>query len=219
MPSGCSEPRGRFLITRPCRPVLPMGKRRWPWLRRLITVPLPLLLTVLSAELVRAENPWLRGQFPVAGFLSYTSHYGFRQGPSGEAESHRGLDIAAPLGSPVRSWWGGRIVEVILDQGCGVGLVVRSGAWEHLYCHLAGSVQNGIYRADGVQIAVGQSVRLGQMIGRVGVSGRTTGPHLHWGLRYDGRWLDPALILRAMAEARRPMAPNVRPEPRVGLSR
>lgn len=197
-----------------------MGRwRRWSLLRRLITIPLPLLLTVLSTEHVRAESPWLRGQFPVAGFLAYTSHYGPRQGPSGAAETHRGLDIAAPLGSPVRSWWGGRIVEVILDQGCGVGLVVRSGAWEHLYCHLAGSVQDGVYRADGVQIAVGQSVRLGQMIGRVGVSGRTTGPHLHWGLRYDGRWLDPVLILRAMAEARRPMAPNVRPEPRVGLSR
>ncbi|MFM8526316.1 MAG: M23 family metallopeptidase [Cyanobacteriota bacterium] len=155
----------------------------------------------------------------MAGFLAYTSHYGRRPGPSGEAESHHGLDIAAPLGSPVRSWWSGRIVEVILDQGCGVGLVVRSGAWEHIYCHLDGSVQGGLYRAEGVQMAVGQSVRLGQTIGRVGVSGRTTGPHLHWGLRYDGRWLDPAMILRAMAEARRQMAPNERPEPRVGLSR
>ena len=155
----------------------------------------------------------------MAGFLGYTSHYGMRHGPAGDLESHHGLDIAAPLGAPVRSWWGGRVVEVIADQGCGNGLVIRSGAWEHVYCHLAGTVQNGIYRSDGVRIDLGQAVRPGALIGRVGVTGRTTGPHLHWGLRYDGRWLDPAMILRAMATARRQLAPNVRPEPRVGASR
>jgi len=184
---------------------------------------LPLLLLGLLLSLephrARAENPWLRGQFPVARFQAYTSHYGLRDGPAGDPESHHGLDIAAPLGSPVRSWWGGRIEEVIVDRGCGIGLVVRSGAWEHIYCHLGGSVQNGLYRADGVLIGPGQLVRRGELIGRIGMTGRTTGPHLHWALRYEGRWLDPAMILRAMAQARRQLAPNVRPEPRVGLSR
>ena len=210
MPSVCSDPRGRSLFARPRRRLV-RGL--------LIILPLPLVLMSLAPGRAWAGNPWLRGQFPVAGFLGYTSHYGPRNGPAGALESHHGLDIAAPLGAPVRSWWGGRIAEVILDQGCGVGLVVRSGAWEHVYCHLAGSVQNGTYRTDGVQLAAGQRVRLGELIGRVGVSGRTTGPHLHWGLRYNGRWLDPATILRAMVDARRQMAPNVRPEPRVGLSR
>lgn len=173
----------------------------------------------LAAGPGRADDPWGRGQFPVPVFLGYTSHYGLRPGPSGAPEPHQGLDIAAPFGSPVRSWWSGRVAQVIDDQRCGLGLVVRSGAWQHLYCHLAGAVHQGVYRAEGVQLTAGALVRRGQVIGRVGVSGRSTGPHLHWALRYQDRWLDPALILRAMAEARRRGAPNVRPELRVGLFR
>jgi murein DD-endopeptidase MepM/ murein hydrolase activator NlpD len=48
-------------------------------------------------------------------------------------------------------------------------------------------------------------VRTGQLIARVGMSGRTNGPHLHWGMRYRGEWLDPVLILRAMALSRKPV--------------
>lgn len=213
MPSGCSEACGHRARAPQSRPV--RSRRAAAHL----SAQLALGLLLWPPGPVLAQNPWLRGQFPVPGFLGYTSHYGLRQGPSGDPESHHGLDIAAPLGSAVRSWWGGRIAEVILDQGCGIGLVVRSGAWEHVYCHLAGAVQNGTYRAEGVELAAGQRVRLGQLIGRVGVSGRTTGPHLHWGLRYNGRWLDPAMILRAMAAARLQRAPNGPPEPRVGLFR
>jgi murein DD-endopeptidase MepM/ murein hydrolase activator NlpD len=56
---------------------------------------------------------------------------------------------------------------------------------------------------------VGQPVRAGQVIGHVGMSGRTTGPHLHWAISYRGRSLDPGVILRAMAMARpsRPARP------------
>jgi murein DD-endopeptidase MepM/ murein hydrolase activator NlpD len=53
---------------------------------------------------------------------------------------------------------------------------------------------------------VGQRVRTGETIGHVGLSGSTTGPHLHWGVRYGGRWLDPARVLRAMATSRRSLA-------------
>ncbi|MEY3735758.1 MAG: hypothetical protein RLZZ624_817 [Cyanobacteriota bacterium] len=189
-----------------------------PWQNQILALALVPLLWLAPGP-GRADDRWRRGQFPVPVFLGYTSHYGVRSGPSGAAEPHRGLDIAAPFGSPVRSWWGGRVIQVIDDRRCGLGLVVRSGAWEHLYCHLSGVVHQGVYRADGVALAAGTSVRRGQVIGRVGVSGRSSGPHLHWALRYDDRWLDPALILRAMAEAHRRGAPNVRPEPRVGLFR
>ena len=49
----------------------------------------------------------------------------------------------------------------------------------------------------------GQAVRAGQVIGQVGMTGRTSGPHLHWGIQYEGKWLDPALILRAMIRSHR----------------
>ena len=156
---------------------------------------------VMLAAPVGAEPRWRQGVFPVAHFSGYTSHFGTRIGPGGTPEPHHGLDIAAPLGSPIRNWWGGRVQEVIRDGGCGLGLVIVSGPYEHLYCHLAGSVDGGVYRSGAVALAVGSPVRSGQVIGHVGLSGRTSGPHLHWGIRHGGRWLNPAAILRAMAAA------------------
>jgi len=148
------------------------------------------------------QNPWRLGVFPVTVFSGYTSSFGGRTGPWGAIEPHYGLDIAAPLGSPIRNWWGGTVKEVIHDGRCGVGLVIQSGPYEHIYCHLLGSCADGVYRCGGLQLQPGQRVRTGQLIARVGMSGRTTGPHLHWGMRYGGQWLDPAVILRAMARSR-----------------
>ena len=150
----------------------------------------------------QAEPRWRRGVFPVVSFFGYTSHFGLRAGPGGAEEPHYGLDIAAPLGSPIRNWWGGVVSDVLADGACGNGLVIRSGPYEHLYCHLAGQVVGGVYRSGEVQVASGQRLQAGALIGHVGISGRTTGPHLHWGIRYRGHWLDPAAILRAMAQAR-----------------
>ena len=80
-------------------------------------------------------NPWQQARFPVPQFSGYTSHYGLRSGASGGSSLHRGLDIAAPLGSPVLSWWAGRVERLINDGSCGIGVAIRSGPYEHLYCH------------------------------------------------------------------------------------
>lgn len=75
---------------------------------------------------------------------------------------------------------GGSVVEVINDQGCGVGLVIESGDWEHIYCHLSGQVQTIqgrptlIDRQGGLQVSEGQTIPSAARIGRVGMSGRTT---------------------------------------------
>jgi murein DD-endopeptidase MepM/ murein hydrolase activator NlpD len=52
----------------------------------------------------------------------------------------------------------------------------------------------------GIQIRQGDRVSSGQRIGRIGMTGRTTGPHLHWGMKYQGTWVDPALVVKAMVE-------------------
>jgi murein DD-endopeptidase MepM/ murein hydrolase activator NlpD len=158
-----------------------------------------------STQVATGGN-WQGASFPVENFITYTSPFGYRQSPDGSynQEFHRGLDIAAPQGSYIRNWWTGKVVEVSDGTACGTYVVIQSGEWEHLYCHMEGHVEqsNGqkymIDRAGGIQIFEGQSVPAGARIGRVGMSGRTTGPHLHWGLKYAKQWVDPALVLRAM---------------------
>jgi murein DD-endopeptidase MepM/ murein hydrolase activator NlpD len=162
-----------------------------------------LQLALVLTPSARSDLRWARGVFPIVHFAGYTSHFGRRNGPGGGREMHSGLDIAAPLGSPIRNWWGGSVADVFHDGGCGVGVVIRSGDYEHMYCHLAGEVRGGVYASGPVLLRPGQLVRAGQLIAHVGLSGRTTGPHLHWGIRYRGTWLDPGLILRAMVRSRR----------------
>jgi murein DD-endopeptidase MepM/ murein hydrolase activator NlpD len=180
---------------------------------------------VLPGSQGLAQSRWQMGAFPVTSFQAYTSHFGTRTGPWGRVEPHYGLDIAAPMGSPIRNWWAGVVQDVINDGGCGIGLVIRSGSYEHIYCHLAGTVSGGTYSSGPVVLRQGQRLRTGQLIGHVGMSGRTTGPHLHWGMRHGGRWLDPAQILRAMAAGRRQQqaarspAPKAPPAPRVAVVR
>ncbi|MEB3213102.1 MAG: M23 family metallopeptidase [Leptolyngbyaceae bacterium] len=157
---------------------------------------------------------WAGASFPVENFQAYTSPFGYRQAPDGSyrREFHYGLDIAAPQGSYIRSWWSGTVLEITDNTNCGTSIVVQSGAWVHIYCHMqgrAGTSQGRRYLNDpssGLQIWEGQSIRAGDRIGRVGMTGRTTGPHLHWGLKYNGNWVDPAWVIRAMAVSQRASA-------------
>jgi len=215
MPLACSE-------ARPLRgaPV----RRHFRSVRGVSIAPLFLSLAagLLFPSDARAlgERGWIQAVFPVVGFAGYTSAFGMRMHPlTGSLRSHNGIDIAAPLGAPVRNWWSGRLVEVIQDGGCGNGLVIRSGDYEHVYCHLGGVVEGSRYRSGTVQLVEGQRLRSGQAIGHVGLSGSTTGPHLHWGLRYRGAWLDPARVLRAMAASRSDPQTSLGRRPSVGLFR
>ncbi len=156
-----------------------------------------------------ASNVWAHGSFPVENFQSYTSPFGYRRSPfDGEVQFHNGLDMAAPLGSYVRSWWTGTVSKVASDSSCGTSVTIKSGEWEHAYCHLKGHIEKsdkGLFLIDsdgGVKIRQGQEVPVGARIGRVGMTGRTTGPHLHWVLRHKGSYVDPASVLKAMFKSR-----------------
>jgi murein DD-endopeptidase MepM/ murein hydrolase activator NlpD len=186
---------------------------RWLWVAGLAFV-MTIVLGWSHGQVVALEpgvhlstgSTWQGASFPVENFQGYTSPFGYRQSPDGSynQEFHRGLDMAAPEGSYIRSWWTGKVVEVSDDSACGTSIVIESGAWEHIYCHMQGYVDKdarGRYLSDrsgGLQLWEGQTVTAGTRIGRVGMTGRTTGPHLHWGLKYSNNWVDPALVLRAM---------------------
>jgi murein DD-endopeptidase MepM/ murein hydrolase activator NlpD len=162
-------------------------------------------LQAQEPQLVATQTAWQYASFPVENFQAYTSPFGYRISPvDGTPQFHRGLDIAAPLGSYVRNWWTGRVVEVSDNTGCGTSIKIQSGEWQHIYCHLMGRVESSpqgrylIDREGGIVLWQGQDVPVGARIARVGMTGRTTGPHLHWGLMYGGNYLDPALVLQEM---------------------
>lgn len=163
-------------------------------------------------------NTWQGASFPVENFQGYTSPFGYRMSPDGgyTREFHRGLDMAAPEGSYIRNWWTGRVIEVSDGSACGTSVVIQSGDWEHIYCHMQGSAgrdgQGKFIRSGDVQIYQGQTVTAGDRIGRIGMTGRTTGPHLHWGLKYASQWVDPALVLRAMYSAQTGQPVSSRPQ-------
>ena len=148
---------------------------------------------------------WEKGSFPVEDFQSYTSGFGYRISPvTGERQFHNGLDLAAPRGSYIRNWWGGKVEDLSDNTPCGTSITIESGQWQHVYCHLEGYVEdsgNGKFLIDrdgGIQIGLGQNIPVGSRIGRIGMSGRTTGPHLHWVLKHNGGYVDPALVLKEM---------------------
>ncbi|MGD1941335.1 MAG: M23 family metallopeptidase [Leptolyngbyaceae cyanobacterium] len=159
----------------------------------------------LATADVAVGNLWHEASFPVENFQAYTSPFGYRSDPYGGSQRfHYGLDMAAPMGSYIRNWWDGQVIEVSDDSSCGTSVVVQSGNWMHIYCHMQGHVVTeggGRYMVDNggnLRIREGQAVGTGTRIGRIGMTGRTTGPHLHWGMKYDENWVDPALVLHAM---------------------
>ena len=106
--------------------------------------------------------------------------------PGDPAESHPGLDIAVPAGTPVRAA-GGAVVEVAgTDPAYGQFVLLRhSGGYETMYGH-----------ASRILVHDGDSVQAGQVIALSGNSGRSTAPHLHFEIRRQGKSLDPLTVVK-----------------------
>ncbi len=121
---------------------------------------------------------------PVDGWVS--SEFGERVHPvSGNESLHNGIDIAAPEGDAVVAALQGEVIEVSYNEIDGNYILIRHGVnIETKYCHLSETVAE-----------VGDAVLRNQVIGEVGSTGLTTGPHLHFELIIDGINVDPAYYL------------------------
>lgn len=118
---------------------------------------------------------------PVSGRVS--SRFGMRRPPLvGASRFHAGIDIAASWGTAVHAASAGRVQSVGSVPGCGLSVAIEHASGVvTLSCHLAS-----------VFVRAGNHVESGEVIGRVGVSGITTGPHLHVELWKDRQAMDPA---------------------------
>jgi murein DD-endopeptidase MepM/ murein hydrolase activator NlpD len=138
-----------------------------------------------------ARKPLLKT--PVDG-ARLSSGFGRRRHPIlGYTKMHRGVDFAAPSGTPVYAGGNGRITSIGRNGGYGRYIRIRhNGRYSTAYGHLR-RYARGMKR--------GKRVRQGQIIGYVGSSGRSTGPHLHYEVLVGGRQVNP-LRLRLPAGRR-----------------
>lgn len=118
---------------------------------------------------------------PVAG-ARLTSGYGMRHHPIlGGQRMHSGLDLALPYGSPIRATADGTVISAGWAGGYGLAVKLdHGGAVETLYGHMSR-----------LAVRAGQSVRKGQVIGFVGSTGRSTGPHVHYEVRRNSVAVKP----------------------------
>jgi murein DD-endopeptidase MepM/ murein hydrolase activator NlpD len=125
---------------------------------------------------------------PVIGEVEFTSGFGVRSDPFlGRPAMHTGLDFRASSGDPVRATANGKVVSSGWSGGYGRMVEVDHGnGLSTRYGHLSE-----------INVRVGDPIRIGQVIGAVGSTGRSTGPHLHYETRIDGEAVDPQKFLRA----------------------
>jgi murein DD-endopeptidase MepM/ murein hydrolase activator NlpD len=125
---------------------------------------------------------------PVVGEVDMSSPFGMRMDPFlGGPAIHTGIDLRGDTGDPVRVTANGRVTRAGLAGGYGNMVEVDHG--------------NGLTTRYGhmskIEVKVGDHVRLGQTIGRIGSTGRSTGPHLHYEVRIDDKPVNPQKFLRA----------------------
>jgi murein DD-endopeptidase MepM/ murein hydrolase activator NlpD len=126
-------------------------------------------------------------RFPLAGRATVSSPYGTRASPfTGHPQFHNGIDLSAPIGTPVVAARDGTVAEV--GEDAMLGKFVRlshEGGYDTVYGHLSETL-----------VSLNQAVHSGIMIAKVGSTGQSTGPHLHFELRRKGSPRDPLPLIR-----------------------
>jgi murein DD-endopeptidase MepM/ murein hydrolase activator NlpD len=145
----------------------------------------PRIAAVFRLRGLAAQLPLGR---PMAGEADFTSNFGYRVDPFTRGPAmHTGVDFRAEHGSAIRAAGPGKVVTAEYSGGYGNMVEIEHGnGLTTRYAHMSA-----------IQVAVGQSVATGAVLGRVGSTGRSTGPHLHYETRIDDEPLDPARFLRA----------------------
>jgi murein DD-endopeptidase MepM/ murein hydrolase activator NlpD len=123
-----------------------------------------------------------------AASMVMSSGFGYRSDPfTGAAAAHAGLDFKGPIGTPILAAADGRVIAAGVDGGYGKAIEIKhANGLVTRYAHLSG-----------LNVRTGQMVKRGDQIGRMGSTGRSTGSHLHFEVRLNGRAINPRKFLEA----------------------
>lgn len=121
---------------------------------------------------------WLRP----CSYVYMSSPFGFRQSPtSGASTYHQGVDLAAPAGTPIYASRSGVVTAATYSNSAGYYVTINHGdGFSSIYMHMTNYV-----------VGAGAAVSAGQLIGYVGSTGISTGNHLHFGIAYNGAYVNP----------------------------
>ncbi len=134
-----------------------------------------------TAEYKSARRGLLKTPVPMARI---TSKFSLRMHPVlGYSQAHQGVDFAAPQGTPIQAAGPGVVVAMEFKPSTGNYVKIKhNNEISTLYAHASRFAKN---------LAIGSRVKQGQTIAFIGMTGRATGPHLHYGLIYRGQYVDP----------------------------
>ena len=146
--------------------------------------------TLAETDRLRRLMPFMPLRSPLGADAQQTSSYGVRSDPFlGRPALHGGVDFRDDVGAPIRATGGGEVTAAGWSGGYGNMVEIDHGnGVTTRYAHM-----------QSVAVTEGQRIDAGAIVGRLGSTGRSTGPHLHYETRIDGETVDPARFLKAGA--------------------
>ena len=125
---------------------------------------------------------------PIGGPLDISSEFGLRRNPFGgySYENHQGTDFVGPYGTKIFATADGEVVRAEYHGGYGNTVTLKHGyGYETLYAHLSK-----------ITVKPGTKVKRGDVVGHLGNTGRSTGPHLHYGVYFKGNAINPRNVMK-----------------------
>lgn len=145
----------------------------------------PALESTLAEEEARAAA--LPSVEPLKGRLEVSSEFGLRRNPFGgrNYEMHSGIDFRGPIGTSIYATADGVVVTAQYSGGYGNHVVIDHGyGYETLYAHMSE-----------IEVKAGDRIRRGDLVGALGSTGRSSGPHLHYEVHRNGQAVNPRYYL------------------------
>lgn len=187
VPPDDDNPRGGVAVVASGIELYEEAMNKLPRLNRLLDGSIkPALEETLAAE--KAKVAAYPNALPIGGPLDISSEFGVRRNPFGgfSYETHEGIDFIGPYGTPIFATADGVVTRSEYYGGYGNTVTVKHGyGYETLYAHLSK-----------LAVTSGAKVERGDVVGYLGNTGRSSGPHLHYSVYYRGNAVNPRKVMK-----------------------